>query len=147
MNRLLPLAAAAAAAVFLGACGGSGGGCSSPPPEKSGQAAPMASGGTSHGGLGEPVSFQGLGRKPPPPQQKAAAPAQSSSGPSSAPGATSSGAGATESLLCAGFPDLPKDCSKAPQFKAIKAKCCPSGTVERCEAIPGGARLYGKGCR
>jgi hypothetical protein len=41
---------------------------------------------------------------------------------------------------------MPGDCLRDPSFNAIKAKCCPTGYVERCEGIPGGARLTGTGC-
>ncbi len=144
MKKLLALGAVLA---FLGACSGSSGGCGGDAHKNdAGQSAPMAGGGPSHGSLGEPVSFQGLGRKAPPPPP-AAAQAAASSSPSSAPGATASGAGAEESVLCGGFPDLPADCKKSPLFKAIQAKCCPKGQVDRCQAMPGGARLFGHSCR
>lgn len=48
--------------------------------------------------------------------------------------------------VCGGFPGLPADCLKSIRFAAIKQKCCPSGTVEKCQGVPGGAKLTGKGC-
>jgi hypothetical protein len=154
MRRLwAPAAAAAFALAFAAGCTGSGGGCAgSSSDANSGQPAPMAGGGgASQGALTETVSFQGLGRKKSSPVVSAAAAALA---PAGAPGATAVGGkaapdvtGGAQSLLCGGFSDLPPDCKTSPLFKAIKEKCCPSGTVERCEAIPGGARLIGRGCR
>lgn len=99
-------------------------------------------------GLGETVSFQGIGRKdPPPPQQgpaqaAAAAPASAAA----AGGADATAGGGSQVVICGGFADLPADCSKAPAFDAIKKKCCPAGQVDACQGIPGGARLTGRGC-
>ncbi|MDE2491826.1 MAG: hypothetical protein KGM24_13350 [Elusimicrobia bacterium] len=154
MRRLwAPAAAAAFALAFAAGCTGSGGGCAGDSSNSnSGEATPMAAGGGggSRGSLSEPVSFQGLGAKKAPPPTQAAAP---SPGGATAGAASVSGkaapdvTGGAQSLLCGGFPDLPPDCKTSPLFKAIRQKCCPDGTVERCEAIPGGARLIGRGCR
>ncbi len=119
MRHLLLIAAAAA---ILGACDSSGCGGAADKKAPSGESTGMSGGGGARGGgLGEPVSFQGLGKK-----REAAAAAQS--------------------VICGGFANLPSDCSKAPQFEAIKKKCCPAGQVVVCQGIPGGARLTGQGC-
>lgn len=143
MLRFLMIASALA---VLGACSSGDGGCGGPDkPESAGQSSSMPGGGGGGGaGLGETVSFQGMGRKapPPPPQQgPAQAPAQA---PASSP-ADASGGG-SQVVICGGFRDLPADCSKAPAFDAIKKKCCPAGQVDVCQGIPGGARLTGRGC-
>lgn len=122
------MAAIAALLALLGACTSGGSGCGGDDPKKTstGQVTPMSgSGGGKNGSLGEPVSFQGIGKK------QAAAPR-----PAVVP----------QAVLCGGFPNLPKDCLHDPAIDAIKAKCCPSGNVTICEGIPGGARLTGDGC-
>jgi hypothetical protein len=149
MRRGLLIAAALA---FLGACSSGDGGCGAPDKkEDTGQSTGMSGGGGGGGGgLGETVSFQGMGKKQAPPPAQGAAPAQAAAAPAaktSAPAAgAASGASSSQSVICGGFKDLPSDCFKSPLYPAIKKKCCASGQVERCEAIPGGARLIGKGC-
>lgn len=140
----------AAAAAFLGACDSNGCG-GAPEKQSSGESTSMSGGGGGHGGLGEAVSFQGIGKKQDPPPAQAAGPAQASQ--AAAPGspaanaaAASAAASSSQSVICGGFPGLPPDCSKAPEFDAIKKKCCPTGQVETCQGIPGGARLIGRGC-
>ncbi|MFI5347807.1 MAG: hypothetical protein ACHQ51_15660 [Elusimicrobiota bacterium] len=127
---------------FLGACSSGGSGCGEDPKKTSGgQTTPMSggSGGGRGGSLGEGVSFQGLTKKPAPAQQAASGqPAPSASAPAAPSG--------PQAVICGGFPDLPGDCLRAPAFNAIKAKCCPTGYIERCQGIPGGARLTGSGC-
>lgn len=141
----------AAALALLGACSSGDSGCGgSDKKESNGEASSMpGGGGTGGGGLGEPVSFQGVGKKdaPPPPQQ---APASASPAPAPAPASSSQPNAASQdgpqSVICGGFPDLPADCFKDPAYPKIKAKCCPSGQVEQCRGIPGGARLIGRAC-
>lgn len=139
----------AAAAALLGACDSSGCG-GAPEKQSSGESTSMSGGGGGHGGgLGEAVSFQGIGKKQdPPPANGTAQPQQAAQ--AAAPGSPAANAAAArssaQSVICGGFPDLPADCSKAPQFDAIKKKCCPTGQVETCQGIPGGARLVGQGC-
>jgi hypothetical protein len=170
MGRLILIVGTLA---LLGACS-SGSGCdggenksTSPSGHSSGGGG--GGGGGFRGGTGESVSFQGLGKtKAPPPvngQQavagtNAAAAALGGSAPNPPPGggASSSSATATtassagsastppQSVICGGFPNLPADCLRDPSFDAIKAKCCPTGFVEKCQGIPGGARLSGSGC-
>lgn len=147
MHRWLALAAALA---FLGACSGEGGGCGEEKKPSSESSAPSAGGAaTGGGGLGEPVSFQGTRAKdtPPPAQDQAPTPAAKPV-PQAAPAAAPAAASAPQSgsVLCGGFPNLAADCSKDPSFDAIKKKCCPTGQVDQCQAIPGGARLIGRGC-
>lgn len=141
MRRFLTIAAALA---LLGACSSGDSGCGAPDKkEAGGESSSMpGGGGGGRGGLGEAVSFQGIGRKeaPPPPQQ---GPAQA---PAAAPASNASAGGGSQTVICGGFSDLPADCSKAPAFDAIKKKCCPAGQVEACQGIPGGARLTGRGC-
>jgi len=104
-------------------------------------------GGGGRGGLGEPVSFQGIGRKdPPPPPQQGPAQAPAAAPASGAAAADASSAGGSQVVICGGFADQPADCLKSPAFDAIKKKCCPSGQVDACQGIPGGARLTGRGC-
>jgi hypothetical protein len=59
---------------------------------------------------------------------------------------TSAPADPPQSVICGGFPNLLDDCRTDPLFEQVKKKCCPSGTVVQCQAIPGGARLTGHGC-
>ncbi|HEX4048456.1 MAG TPA: hypothetical protein VH309_11505 [Elusimicrobiota bacterium] len=146
MNRLLLLAGVLA---FLGACS-SGGGCdggNDNRPAASGQSTGLP-GGVSHGGTGETVSFQGLGRKgagdPARPSQTAAAAA--ALGGSGAPAPAAPAASAEQSVICGGFPNLAADCKTDPAFPQVQKKCCASGQADRCQAIPGGARLIGRGC-
>jgi hypothetical protein len=147
MGRILAIAAALA---FLGACSSGGSGCGGDAGEKksSGESTGMSGGGGApSGGLGEAVSFQGLGKKkdPPPPEQPAQA-AASPGGAAPASAAAPAAASAPQAVICGGFPNLPADCSKDPAFDAIKKKCCPTGQVEACQGIPGGARLIGRSC-
>jgi hypothetical protein len=137
MRRVLAIAGVLA---FLGACTSGDSGCGGGGDKKAanGESSSMSGGGggTGGGGLGEAVSFQGIGKKeaPPPPQQ-GAAPAQAAA-PADGP----------QSVICGGFPNLSADCSKDAAFDAIKKKCCPTGQVEQCQGIPGGARLIGRAC-
>lgn len=139
----------AAALAFLGACSSGGGGCDGGPPKQgNGESTSMGgASGVSKGGLGEPVSFQGIGpggkkEETPPAQPPARQAAASSSGGHS----QSLADNGSQSVVCGGFPNLPPDCSKDPAFDAIKKKCCPAGQVEQCQGIPGGARLIGRAC-
>lgn len=153
MRRFL---AAASVLILLGACTSGDSGCGGgEKKESAGESSSMpGGGGTGGGALGEPVSFQGMARKqePPAPQQgaaQAAAPAAAGAAgaaPASGGADPAPGGSGSQTVICGGFPDLPADCSKAPAFDAIKKKCCPSGQVEACQGIPGGARLTGKGC-
>jgi hypothetical protein len=147
----------------LWACSSGGGGCdggNNAAPSGQSTGLSVGSGGT--GGTGEAVSFQGLGKKAPgdAPQSaekaktNALAAALGGSGSNAAPGAAPAapaaapaGSGAPiKSVICGGYPNLAADCTKDPAFSVIKKKCCPDGTVDRCQAVPGGARLIGKGC-
>lgn len=146
MRGFLLIVAAAAA---LGACDSNGCGGASENKPSSGESTGMSGGGGRSGGLGEPVSFQGIGKKQDPPPAQAGAPAAGS--PAAASGGaraapSSAAAAAPQSVICGGFPDLPPDCTKAPEFDAVKKKCCPNGQVQVCQGIPGGARLIGQGC-
>ncbi len=147
MRHLLLIAAAAA---ILGACDSNG--CGGAPDNKSssGESAGMSGGGSGGGGgLGEPVSFQGMGKKQDPPPAQAAAPQQAApagASPSATAAAATAAAASVQSVICGGFPNLPADCLKAPEFDAVKKKCCPTGQVAACQGIPGGARLIGQGC-
>lgn len=145
MRRLFLIAASLA---ILGACS-SGDSCGGSSSEKKTAPAPgetsgMSGGGGSHGGLGEGVSFQGLGKKAPAPGVSAAANAATGAlgGSTAAPGP----AAPSLNVICAGFPNLAQDCSTDPAFDAIKKKCCPTGQVDHCQSIPGGALLIGRGC-
>jgi hypothetical protein len=147
MRHLLLIAAFASA---LGACDSAGCGAPADNKSSSGESTSMGGGGSGGGGgLGEPVSFQGMGKKQDPPpaqgQQQPAAPAAGAS-PSATAAAATAAAASSQSVICGGFPDLPPDCSKAPEFDAVKKKCCPTGQVGACQGIPGGARLIGQGC-
>ena len=137
------IAAIAAVLAFLGACTSGDSGCGSDA-KKTDSGHPTAMSGGSGGGrggsLGEGVSFQGLGKKQTPTVQKGAVPAQP------VPSASGAPAAGPQAVICGGFPNLPGDCLRDLAFNAIKAKCCPTGYVERCEGIPGGARLTGSGC-
>lgn len=155
MRRLLAMTAAC---VFLGAaaCDSSGGGCAGGDNKPQGQSSEMSGGGgtASHGSLAETVSFQDAAKPKPDnsvaaKQSAAAAPRPAMAGPNPAAAAAAAiaAAAASPSVICTGYPGLPPDCTKSMVFDSIKAKCCPNGTVQRCEAIPGGARLYGKGCK
>ena len=128
----------------LGAC--SSGSCDSGGGDKNAPAGEPKSlpGGSSRGGTSELVSFQGLGRKAPEDSKPAtpSAKAESALGGSGA----SASAGAPESVICGGFPYLTADCTADPVYPQILKKCCPTGQVDRCQAIPGGARLTGRGC-
>lgn len=150
MRGLLLIAGAMA---VLGAC--SSGSCDTGNGDKSAPAAEPKSlpGGGSRGGTNELVSFQGLGRKaagdPTPPTQTAkAASALGGSGASAPAGGGASGgaAGGAESVICGGFPYLAADCKTDPVYAQVLKKCCPTGSVDICQAIPGGARLIGHGC-
>lgn len=151
MRRVLLIATALA---LLGACSSGDGGCGAPEKkDDSGQSTGMSGGGGGGGGgLGETVSFQGMGKKKAPPPAQAAAPGQQAQAQAAAPAQkpaaaeTAAAADSSQSVICGGFKDLPSDCFKSPVYSAIKKKCCPGGQVERCEGIPGGARLIGKGC-
>ncbi|MBI3566204.1 MAG: hypothetical protein HY079_13495 [Elusimicrobia bacterium] len=138
----------AAAAALLGACDSSG--CGGPPEKQSsGESASMSGGGGSHGGLGEAVSFQGIGKKQDPPPANGTGQPQQAAGagsPAAQAAAAPAAQASAQSVICGGFPGLPADCSKAPEFDAIKKKCCPTGQVQACQGIPGGARLIGQGC-
>ena len=135
MNRLLLLAGTLA---FLGACS-SGGGCDGGEKKAapSGQSTSLPGGALNHAGPSETVSFQGMGKKGGTPAQAAAA-------------ALGGGAGGPidppQTVICGGFPNLAPDCKTDPLFEQVRTKCCPSGTVDQCQAIPGGARLIGRGC-
>ena len=132
----------------LGAC--SSGSCDSGGGEKNAPAAEPKSlpGGGSHGGTSELVSFQGLGRKAAGDAAPAApaAKAESALGGSGSSGQAGGAAGASESVICGGFPYLASDCTTDPVYQQVLKKCCPTGQVDRCQAIPGGARLTGRGC-
>ena len=137
MNRLLLIAGTLA---FLGACS-SGGGCDGGEKKaapSSGQSTSLPGGASSHGGLSETVSFQGMGKKGGSPAQAAAAAlgGAAAGGPIDPP----------QSVICGGFQNLAPDCKTDPLFEQVRQKCCPAGTVEQCQAIPGGARLIGRGC-
>lgn len=150
MHRLLALAVVFA---LLGACS-SGGGCDGDAEKKpsSGESSGGAGGGgPSHGGTSETVSFQGLGKKtggaPASSDPAAAAAALSGAGGPPAPAAVAAApAGGPQSVICGGFPYLAADCKTDPVYDQIAKKCCPTGVVDKCEAIPGGARLTGRGC-
>lgn len=150
MPRLLAFAVVLA---LLGACS-SGGGCDGGSPDNkpaSGEPASLPGGPSSHGGTGETVSFQGLGRKtggaPAATDPQAAAAALNGEGGKPAPAAVAAAApSAPQSVICGGFPYLAADCKTDPVFEQIAKKCCPTGEVDKCEAIPGGARLTGRGC-
>jgi hypothetical protein len=148
--------AAIGAVLLFAACGSGDSGCGgSEKKDSGGESSSMpGGGGTGGGGLGEPVSFQGVGKKqePPPPQQapaSSAAPAEGQAAPASSGGGNGGGAAPADgpqSVICGGFPDLAADCFKDPDYEKIKKKCCPTGQVEQCQGIPGGARLIGRGC-
>ena len=134
MNRLLLLAGTLA---FLGACS-SGGGCDGgeKKPEAAGQATSLPGGAPSHGGPSETVSFQGMGKKGSADPAQNAAAALGGSAP----------ADPSQTVICGGFPNLLDDCKSDPMFEQVRKKCCSTGTVDQCQAIPGGARLIGHGC-
>ncbi|HXS99353.1 MAG TPA: hypothetical protein VN915_01625 [Elusimicrobiota bacterium] len=153
MPRLL-----AFAVIFslLGACssgGGCDGGTSDNKSSSSGSSGGAGGGGPSHG-TSETVSFQGLGKKtggaPASSDPQAAAAALNGEGGKPAPAAVAGNASATaaapQSVICGGFPYLAADCKTDPVFEQIQKKCCLTGQVLKCEAIPGGARLTGTGC-
>jgi hypothetical protein len=135
MRRLIVIAGTLA---LLGAC--SSGGCDSSSNKPSGSASepPSLGGGTSRGGTSETVSFQGLG--------KSAAPGQTPAVSSAAAALGGSAPLPAQSVICGGFPNLAADCKTDPAFDALKKKCCPTGAIDQCTAIPGGARLLGHGC-
>lgn len=128
LNMRLTIALAAALSL-MSACSSSGG-CGGGPDKKndSGQMGGMSGGGSGRGNgtLGEAVSFQGMGKK-------------SSVAPYAA-------AGAPQTVLCGGFSNLVMDCTKDPLFEEIRKKCCPTGQIEQCAAVPGGARLVARHC-
>ena len=152
MPRLLAVAVILA---LLGACS-SGGGCDGGSNDNKPSSSSSGGGGgsgPSHGGTSETVSFQGLGKKtggaPASSDPAAAAAALNGDGTQPAPAAVASPAGgapAPQSVICGGFPYLAADCKTDPVFDQIQKKCCPTGQVLKCEAIPGGARLTGTGC-
>lgn len=146
MMRLLLVAGTLA---LLGACS-SGGGCDGGGGEKktpSGESTTLPGGASSHGGPSETVSFQGLGKKTGgDPQAAAASAALGGSGAAPAPAAAAAASDAPQSVICGGFPYLAADCKTDPVFDQILKKCCPTGQVDRCQAIPGGARLTGRRC-
>jgi hypothetical protein len=150
MPRLLAFAVILS---LLGACS-SGGGCdggSNDNKPSSGGSAGAGGGGPSHGGTSETVSFQGLGKKtdgaPASTDPQAAAAALSGEGGKPAPAAVAAASpSASQSVICGGFPYLAADCKTDPVYDQIAKKCCPTGQVDKCEAIPGGARLTGRGC-
>ena len=147
----------AATVAFLGACS-SGGGCDGGDAKSSSGSGQSSGGGGGGGGGGahgtsETVSFQGLGKNsPPPPANGQSRPASSTTTATNAAAAALGGsaanpsAGPAQSVICGGFPDMPADCLKDPAFDAIKKKCCPTGQVDQCQGIPGGARLIGHAC-
>jgi hypothetical protein len=138
MNRLLLIAGTLA---FLGACS-SGGGCDGgekKPAAPAGQATSLPGRGPAHGGTSETVSFQGMGKK------SSADPAQSAAA-ALGGSAASAPAGPPQTVVCGGFANLAADCKSDPLFEQVQKKCCPTGTVDQCQAIPGGARLTGHGC-
>jgi len=51
-----------------------------------------------------------------------------------------------QTVICGGFPNLLADCKTDPAFPDVKKKCCPTGIVDQCSAIAGGARLIGHAC-
>ncbi len=145
----------AAAAAAFGACSSGSSGCGQADKPKSGAASSFSGGGANPGGGGgEAVSFQGAGfaRKLQAPKVAAStAPVHGEGEP--APGASDADARAAaaarapaQSILCGGFPNLPDDCLGSPDFPQVAAKCCPNGVVLTCKAIPGGAKLTGRGC-
>jgi hypothetical protein len=150
MPRLLAVAVILS---LLGACS-SGGGCDGGNDNKQSSSSSGGGGGgsgPSHGGTSETVSFQGLGKKtggaPASSDPQAAAAALNGDGSKPAPAAVASntgGAPAPQSVICGGFPYLAADCKTDPVFDQIQKKCCPTGQVTKCEAIPGG--LTGTGC-
>ena len=148
MPRLFALAVALS---LFGACS-SGGGCDGgEKKESSGEPASLPGGPSSHGGTSETVSFQGLGKKtggaPAATDPQAAAAALSGEGGKPAPAAVAAVApSAPQSVICGGFPYLAADCKTDPVYDQIVKKCCPTGQVDKCETIPGGARLTGRGC-
>ncbi|MFI5348679.1 MAG: hypothetical protein ACHQ2Z_03975 [Elusimicrobiota bacterium] len=137
MNRLFLIAGALA---FLGACS-SGGGCDGGEKKAApaGESTSLPGGASSHGGTSETVSFQGMGKKTGGTAAQAAAAALGGSG-AAAP------ADPPQSVICGGFPYLAADCKSDPLFAQVQKKCCPTGTVDTCQSIPGGARLIGHGC-
>lgn len=151
MPRLLAFAVILS---LLGACS-SGGGCDGGSPDSSQSSSGSSGGGGGGGGpshgTSETVSFQGLGKKtggaPASSDPAAAAAALNGDGAKPAPAAVAAAAPAKpQSVICGGFPYLAADCKTDPVFDQIQKKCCPTGTVDKCEAIPGGARLTGTGC-
>jgi len=160
-----------AAAALFGACSSGSSGCDSGggSREQSGQSSSFAGGSSSGGGPDEAVSFQktGMGLRrgvasstaavagstvAAPGGYSAAVPARtltaSAATPGGAPSAapSSSGVSGFSDVLCGGFPGLPDDCLGSPQILAVQQKCCPNGVIVACRAIPGGARLSGRGC-
>jgi hypothetical protein len=137
MRRLMLIAGTLA---LLGACssGGcdAGGGKSSEPAKE----APTLGGGSPHGGTGETISFQGLGKGAPPPGMSQATSSAAAALGGSAP------LDPAQTVICGGFPNLLPDCKTDPAYAALKQKCCPTGTVDQCVAVPGGARLIGHAC-
>jgi hypothetical protein len=148
-NPMRQIIAIAATLAFLGACS-SGGGCDGSDGKSSSSSGQSSGGGGGGGGggihgTGEQVSFQGLGKNPaPPPANGQAKPAPGTNAAAYALGG-SQGTPA-QTVICGGFPNMPADCSKDPAFDAIKQKCCPTGQVDQCQGIPGGARLIGHSC-
>jgi hypothetical protein len=152
-----------AAAALFGACTSGSGGCDGGQKSSDGGDSSASSGGsgTTGGGGGEAVSFQHTGMG-----QKAASAAVAASTTTAAVAASSGAASGLAlkapklaaalhpkaakkpkaEVLCDGFPGLPDDCMASPQLAAIQRKCCPDGFVFACRAIPGGAKLTGRGC-
>jgi hypothetical protein len=154
----------AAVAAFLGACSGGSSGCGGDQKESS-SSAPQSSGGggSAGGGGGEAVSFQRTAMGPRSADGNVVKSTATAGTAASAPAAPSGAAGGvastaaakaaskaaapdSQSVLCAGFPGLPDDCMESPQLVDVQKKCCPTGIVFACRAVPGGARLTARGC-
>jgi hypothetical protein len=142
MNRLLLIAGTL---VFLGACS-SGSGCDAGGDKKAAPAGESTGlpGGSSRGGTSETVSFQGLGKKAPGDTSKATATGAAAAALGGS--AASPTADPPQSVICGGFPYLAVDCKTDPVYDQILKKCCPTGQVDQCQAVPGGARLIGHRC-
>ena len=139
MNRLLLIPGLL---FFIGACSsGSGCGGDEKKAPAAGQSTSLPSG-SSHGGTSELVSFQGLGKKAP----GDIAPGGQVGTAAAALGGSGATADPQESVICGGFPNLAADCKTDPLYDRVLKKCCPAGSVDLCQAIPGGARLIGHRC-
>lgn len=173
LTALFVLAAFGCGGGDSGGSGGDSGGCG-PPPAKKEEAGGGGGGGSSGnkggGGQAQWITQDKRGRVPKPYQRKKDAPEQAA--PAASAGAAPGGpakASAPAKTAAAPIWRITKrnvdgiadrvqvscrmmaassdgKCSGAANYEEIKARCCPGGTVERCEKSGASVVLVGRGC-